>query len=150
MSMILEAMKRAKEGETKTSDVPTVDTVHYVSELEPRFSRWQVGSMLSGVVVLVAAVLTAMWPSEPISVTAAPSTTSSATASATPSAELVKTPASISKEADPQAESWQAPQPEVVKSVTAKVPPSSVRAMSPVEAVARPVSYTHLTLPTKA
>ena len=136
MSMILEAMKRAKEGETKTSDVPTVDTVHYVPEPEPRFSRWQVGAMLSGVVVLVAAVLTAMWPSEPISVTAAPSTTSSATASTTPSAELVKTPASISKEADPQAESRQAPQPEVVKSVTAKVPPSSVRAKSPVEGVA--------------
>ena len=124
MSMILEAMKRAKEGEAKTSDVPTVDTVHYVPEPETGFSRWQMSGMLAGVVVIIAVVLTAMWQSEPISVTAAPSTTSSATASTTPSAELVKTPASISKEADPQAESRQAPQPEVVKSVTAKVPPS--------------------------
>lgn len=124
MSMILEAMKRSKEGEIKTSDVPTVDTVHYVPEPEPRFSNWQLAAMLAGVVVLIAAVLTAMWPSEPLSGTADPSTTSSATASATPSAGLVKTPASISQEADPQAERGQAPQSEVVKSVTTKAPPS--------------------------
>ena len=124
MSMILEAMKRSKEGETKTSDVPTVDTVHYVPEPETRFSRWQMGGMLAGVVIIIAVVLTAMWPSEPISGTADPSTTSSITASATPSAELVKTPASISQEDDPQAERVQAPQSEVVKSVTSKVPPS--------------------------
>ena len=54
VSMILEAMKRSKEGETKTSDVPTVDTVHYVPEPETRFSRWQVGGMLAGVVVIIA------------------------------------------------------------------------------------------------
>ena len=65
MSMILEAMKRSKEGEAKTSDVPTVDTVHYVPEPETRFSRWQVGGMLAGVVVIIAVVLTAMWSSEP-------------------------------------------------------------------------------------
>ena len=65
MSMILEAMKRSKEGETKTSDVPTVDTVHYVPEPETRFSRWQMGGMLAGVAVIIAAALTAIWPSEP-------------------------------------------------------------------------------------
>ena len=124
MSMILEAMKRSKEGKTKTADVPTVDTVHYVPEPEPRFARWQVGGMLTGIVVLVAAVLTAMWPSEPISDTAAPSTTSSIKTDATLSAELVKTPDSISQEADPQAERGQAPQSEAAKSVTAKAPAS--------------------------
>ena len=140
MSMILEAMKRSKEGETKTSDVPTVDTVHYVPEPETRFSRWQVGGMLAGVVAIIAVALTAMWPSEPISGTTAPSTTSSATASATPSAELVKTPASISQEADPLAERGQAPQPEAVKSVTAKVPPSYAREQPLSEAAATQTS----------
>lgn len=140
MSMILEAMKRSKEGETKTSNVPTVDTVHYVPEPESRFSRWQVGGMLAGVVVIIAVALTAMWPSEPISGTAAPSTTSSATASATPSAELVKTPASISQEADQLAERGQAPQPEAVKSVTAKVSPSYAREQPLSEAAATQTS----------
>ncbi|EHQ57095.1 hypothetical protein OMB55_00008160 [gamma proteobacterium HIMB55] len=136
MSMILEAMKRSKEGETKTSDVPTVDTVHYVPEPESRFSRWQVGGMLAGVVVISAVALTAMWPSEPISGTAAASTTSSAT----PSAELVKTPASISQEADPPAERGQAPQLKAVKSVTAKVPPSYAREQPLSEAAATQTS----------
>ena len=37
MSMILDAMRRSKEGETRGSDVPTVDTVHFMPEPEQRF-----------------------------------------------------------------------------------------------------------------
>ena len=134
--MILEAMKRSKEGETRTSDVPTVDTVHYVPEPESRFARWQVGGMLTGIVVLVAAVLTAMWPSEPTSGTAAPSTTSSIKTDATLSAALVKTPASISQEADSQADRGQALESEAVRSVTAKVSASYTRERPAVEGAA--------------
>ena len=102
--MILEAMKRSKEGETKTSDVPTVDTVHYVPEPETRFSRWQVGGMLAGVVVVIAGVLTTIWPSEQTSRTTASSATYSAAPTISPSPEVVETIASVSQEVGQQAE----------------------------------------------
>jgi hypothetical protein len=53
MSMILDAMRRSKEGETRGSDVPTVDTVHFMPEPEPRFSRWQVFVLIAVLVALV-------------------------------------------------------------------------------------------------
>jgi hypothetical protein len=133
MSMILEAMKRSKEGEAKTSDVPTVDTVHYVPEPESRFSRWQVIGMLAGVVVVMTAVLTVMWSSEPESHATASSATPLAAPSATPSAEVAKTPASVSQAADQQAERRQASQPEAVRPVTAAMSSSNTRQRSSVE-----------------
>ena len=56
MSMILEAMKRSKEGEARSSDVPTVDTVHYVPEPDPRFSQRQIAAFV-GVVLIAVGVL---------------------------------------------------------------------------------------------
>ena len=123
MSMILEAMKRSKEGEAKTSDVPTVDTVHYVPEAASRFSRWQVGVMLAGVVVLIAVVVTAMWPSEPLSGTAALSTTSSITTAVSPSAEVAEPIPSVSQEVGQQAERPAVQQLKADELLSAAVPP---------------------------
>jgi hypothetical protein len=53
MSMILDAMRRSKEGETKGSVVPTVDTVHFMPEPEPRFSQWQVLVLIAVLVALM-------------------------------------------------------------------------------------------------
>ena len=90
VSMILEAMKRSKEGETKTSDVPTVDTVHYVPEPESRFSRWQMGGMLAGVVVIIAVMLTVMWSSGPESRVSGASESHSAAPPVTPHLTLLR------------------------------------------------------------
>lgn len=53
MSMILDAMRRSKEGETRGSDVPTVDTVHFMPDPEPRFSRWQLLVLIAVIVALI-------------------------------------------------------------------------------------------------
>lgn len=136
MSMILEAMKRSKEGETKTSDVPTVDTVHYVPEPETRFSRWQVGGMLAGVVVIIAVVLTAMWSSEPASRVSGASESHSAAPPVTPSSDAVKTPASVSRGTDQPGERPAVRQLKADESKTAAVPPSYAREKPLVEGVA--------------
>ena len=133
MSMILEAMKRSKEGETKTSDVPTVDTVHYVPEPESRFSRWQVGGMLAGVVVVIAGVLTTIWPSEQTSRTTASSATYSAAPTISPSPEVVETIASVSQEVGQQAERPAVQQLKADESHRAAVPPSKSVQESSVE-----------------
>ena len=124
MSMILEAMKRSKEGEAKTSDVPTVDTVHYVAEPESRFSQWQVGGMLAGVVVVIAGLLTTIWPSEQTSRTTAASAIYSAAPTISPSPEVVETIASASQEVGQQAERPAVQQLKADESLTAEVPPS--------------------------
>lgn len=62
MSMILDAMKRSKEGDTQSSGVPTVDTVHYVPQLESRFSRWQIGGLLVGALAAVVALIIGLQP----------------------------------------------------------------------------------------
>lgn len=126
MSMILDAMKRAKEGETQTTDVPTVDTVHYVPEPDPRFSTWQLGVMLIGGVLVIAVVLTAMWPSAP----ASRSSALSATPLAAPSAEVVKAPVPVSKTADQRAERPAVKQSNATRSAAAAVSPSNVRQQS--------------------
>ena len=131
--MILEAMKRSKEGETKTSDVPTVDTVHYVPEPESRFSRWQVGGMLAGVVVVIAGVLTTIWPSEQTSRTKASSATYSAAPTISPSPEVVETIASVSQEVGQQAERPAVHQLKADESLRAAVPPSKSIQESSVE-----------------
>ena len=131
--MILEAMKRSKEGETKTSDVPTVDTVHYVPEPESRFSRWQVGGMLAGVVVVIAGVLTTIWPSEQTSRTTASSATYSAAPTISPSPEVVETIASVSQEVGQQAEGPAVQQLKADESLRAAVPPSKSVQESSVE-----------------
>lgn len=133
MSMILEAMKRSKEGETKTSDVPTVDTVHYVPEPESRFSRWQVGGMLAGVVVVIAGVLTTIWPSEQTSRTTASSPTYSAAPTISPSPEIAETNASVSQEVGQQAERPAVQQLKADESLRAAVPPSKSIQESSVE-----------------
>ena len=132
--MILEAMKRSKEGETKTSDVPTVDTVHYVvPEPESRFSRWQVGGMLAGVVVVIAGVLTTIWPSEQTSRTTASSATYSAAPTVSPSPEVGETIASVSQEVGQQAERPAVQQLKADESLIAAVPPSKSVQESSVE-----------------
>ena len=122
--MILEAMKRSKEGETKTSDVPTVDTVHYVPEPESRFSRWQMGGMLAGVVVIIAVMLTVMWSSGPESRVSGASESHSAAPPVTPSSDAVKTPASVSRGSDQPGERPAVRQLKADESKTAAVPPS--------------------------
>lgn len=62
MSMILDAMKRSKEGGTKSSGLPTVDTVHYVPQPESRFSRWQIGGLVAGVLVSIVALIVGLQP----------------------------------------------------------------------------------------
>lgn len=136
MSMILEAMKRAKEGEARTSDVPTVDTVHYVPEPETRFSRWQMGGMLAGVVVIFAMVLTAMWSSEPEPRVSGASESHSAAPPITSSSDAVKTPASASRGTDQPAERPAVRQLKADESKTAAVPPSYAREKPLVEGVA--------------
>lgn len=121
MSMILDAMKRSKEGESRTSDVPTVDTVHYVPEPEPRFSTWQVGGMLAGALVVIAAVLTALWPSKP---------SSSLTPAAT---EVVKTPISAPQVASGEVQRDEVPQSGAPSSVTVSVQPANPRQQSSAE-----------------
>ena len=133
MSMILEAMKRSKEGETKTSEVPTVDTVHYVPEPEPRFSNWQLAGMLAGIVVLIAAVLTAMWPSEPESHVTVPSGPHSAASLIAPSPDAVMPTASVSQGTDQRAQRPAVQQPKVDESLTAAAPLSDVRQRFSVE-----------------
>ena len=64
MSMILDAMRRSKEGETRGSDVPTVDTVHFIPEPEPRFSLWQVLVFIAVLVVLVGISVRVLSPFE--------------------------------------------------------------------------------------
>lgn len=121
MSMILDAMKRSKEGESRTSDVPTVDTVHYVPEPEPRFSTWQVGGILAGALVVIAAVLTALWPSKP---------SSSLTPAAT---EVVKTPISAPQVASGEVQRDEVPQSGAPSSVTVSVQPANPRQQSSAE-----------------
>lgn len=61
MSMILDAMKRSKQGEAQSSGIPTVDTVHYVAEPQPRFTRLQL-VLLAGIgVTIVAVSAVAFW-----------------------------------------------------------------------------------------
>ena len=67
MSMILEAMKRSKEGEARSSDVPTVDTVHYVPEPDPRFSQWQIAAFVGVVLIAVGVLLYVFWSPDPTS-----------------------------------------------------------------------------------
>lgn len=67
MSMILEAMKRSKEGEARSSDVPTVDTVHYVPEPDPRFSHWQIAAFVGVVLIAVGVLLYVFWSPDPTS-----------------------------------------------------------------------------------
>ena len=122
--MILEAMKRSKEGEAKTSDVPTVDTVHYVPEPESRFSRWQVGGMFAGVLVVIAGLLPTIWPSEKTSRTTAASVIYSAAPTISPSPEVVETIASVSQEVGQQAERPAVQQLKADELLTAEVPPS--------------------------
>ena len=131
--MILEAMKRSKEGEAKTSDVPTVDTVHYVPEPESRFSRWQVGGMLAGVVVVIAGVLTTIWPSEQTSRATASSATYSAAPTISPSPEVGGTITSVSQEVGQQAERPAVQQLKADESLIAAVPPSKSVQESSVE-----------------
>ena len=64
MSMILDAMRRSKEGETKGSDIPTVDTVHFMPEPEPRFSRWQLLVLIAALVALIAISVAVLFPFE--------------------------------------------------------------------------------------
>jgi hypothetical protein len=64
MSMILDAMRRSKEGETKGSDVPTVDTVHFMPEPEPRFSRWQLLVLIAVLVALIGISVGVLSPFE--------------------------------------------------------------------------------------
>lgn len=121
MSMILDAMKRSKEGESRTADVPTVDTVHYVPDPEPRFSTWQVGGMLAGALVVFAAILIVLWPSAP----------SSSLPSA--AAEIAKTPSSESQRTNQRPQKPEVPQPGAPSSVTASVPPAHPRQQSSAE-----------------
>ena len=137
MSMILDAMKRSKDGETRTSDIPTVDTVHYVPKPEPRFSRWQVGAMLAGVVGLIAVVLTAMWPSEPESHAAAPSGHHSVTSPIVPSPDTVMPTASVPQRTDQLDQRPAVQQPKIDASLTAAAPPSDAGQRSSVESPAR-------------
>jgi len=67
MSMILEAMKRSKEGEARSSDVPTVDTVHYVPEPDPGFAQWQIAAFVGVVFIVVGFLLYAFWSPDPTS-----------------------------------------------------------------------------------
>ena len=135
MSMILDAMKRSKEGETRTSDIPTVDTVHYVPEPEPRFSRWQVAGMLAIAVVLIAVVLIAMWSSEPEPRVSGASESHSAAPPITSSSDAVKTPASASLGTDQPAERPAVRQLKADESKTAAFPPSYAREKPLVEGV---------------
>ena len=64
MSIILDAMRRSKEGETRGSDVPTVDTVHFIPEPEPRFSLWQVLVFIAVLVALVGISVRVLSPFE--------------------------------------------------------------------------------------
>lgn len=137
MSMILDAMKRSKEGETRTSDVPTVDTVHYVPEPEPRFSRWQVAGMLAIAVVLIAAVLIAMWPSEPESNATASSKSRSSASTIIPSSDSVMAPASVPQGIDQRVERPAEQQLEANESITAEVPPSNSLQRASVESPAQ-------------
>ena len=140
MSMILEAMKRAKEGEAKTSDVPTVDTVHYVPEPEKRFSRWQVGGMLAGVVVIIAVMLTVMWSAGPESRVSGASESHSAAPPVTPSSDAVKTPASVSRGTDQPGERPAVRQLKADEPKTAAVAPSYAREKPLSEAAAAQTS----------
>ena len=117
MSMILDAMKRSKEGETKSSDVPTVDTVHFVPEPEPRFSKWQMGGMLVVGGLVIAGVLSVLAPSEPASRSTPPSVL--------PSAEGVKTPDSFSQGTNSQSQGPEVQQPKAPRLVKATAPPST-------------------------
>lgn len=123
MSMILDAMKRSKEGEARTSNVPTVDTVHYAPEPEPRFSRWQAAGMVASVVVLIAVVLTVMWPSDPESDATASSESRSLASPIIPSSDTAMAPASVSKGTDQRAERPAAKQVEATESITPAVAP---------------------------
>jgi len=67
MSMILEAMKRSKEGEAHSSEVPTVDTVHYVPEPDPRFAQWQIAAFVGVVLIAVGVLLYVFWSPDPTS-----------------------------------------------------------------------------------
>lgn len=140
MSMILDAMKRSKDGETRTSDIPTVDTVHYVPEPETRFSPWQMGWMLAGVVVIVAVGLTAMWSSEPELRVSGTSEFHSAAPPITSSSDAVKTPVSASRGTDQPAERPAVRQLKADESKTAAVPPSYVRDQPLSEAAATQTS----------
>jgi len=121
MSMILDAMKRSKEGESRTSDVPTVDTVHYVPEPEPRFSAWQVGAMLTAALVFIAAILIVLWPSQ-------------LSSSLTPAAaEVAKTPISTSQVASGEVHRSAVPQSGAPSSVIASAPSSNPRQQSSAE-----------------
>ena len=121
MSMILDAMKRSKEGESRTSDVPTVDTVHYVPEPEPRFSTWQVGAMVAGALVVIAAILSVLWPSEPsLSLTPA-------------AAEVAKTPISTSQVASGEAQRDEVSPSGAPSSVIPSASSSNPRQQSPAE-----------------
>ena len=133
MSMILEAMKRSKEGETKTSDVPTVDTVHYVPESESRFSRWQVAGMLASVVVFIAVVLIAMWPSEPESNATASSESRSSASPISSSSDTAMAPDSVSQGIDQRVERPAEQQLKANESLTAEVPPSNSLQQASVE-----------------
>ena len=133
MSMILDAMKRSKEGETRTSDVPTVDTVHYVPEAESCFSRWQVAGMVASLVVLSAVVLTVMWPSEPESNATASSTPRSSASPITPSSDSVMAPDSVSQGIDQRVERPAEQQLKANESLTAEVPPSNSLQQASVE-----------------
>ena len=131
--MILDAMKRSKEGETRTSDVPTVDTVHYVPEAESCFSRWQVAGMVASLVVLSAVVLTVMWPSEPESNATASSTPRSSASPITPSSDSVMAPDSVSQGIDQRVERPAEQQLKANESLTAEVPPSNSLQQASVE-----------------
>ena len=104
MSMILEAMKRSKEGQTKTSEVPTVETVHYVPEPEPRFSKLQIVGGLVVVVLIITVMLTVIWPSEPEPRASASSGLPVKDSSNLPSSEVAETPGSVSQVIEQPAE----------------------------------------------
>jgi len=121
MSMILDAMKRSKEGESRTSDVPTVDTVHYVPDPEPRFSTWQLGGMVAGALVVIAVILSVLWPSEP------PSSLSPAVAG------IAETPSSGSQRTNQELQKSAVPQSGAPSPVIASASSSNPRQQSPAE-----------------
>ena len=64
MSMILDAMKRSKQGEAQSSGIPTVDTVHFIEEPEPRFTPLQVGLFATVGITIAAVSAMLVWPSQ--------------------------------------------------------------------------------------
>lgn len=64
MSMILDAMRRSKQGEAQSSDIPTVDTVHFIEEPEPRFTPLQVGLFATVGITIAAVSAMLAWPSQ--------------------------------------------------------------------------------------